>query len=450
MPQAKKIFVIISFITILVPALFLLTSCSERESDPLEQGRVQIDYWEFWTGFEYNAMKDIVNKFNNSQDRIFVNIIGVSDVQRKLLIATAGNDPPDVCHLQDWMAVQLVERRVLEELKPLMSIININSEDYIEIYWQLCRYKGRLYGLPTSPTTLALHWNKTIFEKAGLDPEKPPQSIEELDELAEKMTTKRDRQNFETLGFIQTNPGWWNFCWVFFFGGSWWDGQETVTANCPQNLRAFQWLASYADKYGPRALQNFTGGFGTFSWANDGFFADRLAMVFQGVWLNNFINQYAPDLQWGAAAFPSEGGRLKDVSIAECSIQVIPRNAKHPKEAAEFMSFVQRPENLKYLALKHRKFMPLKIANDMDYSKHPNKEIELFLRLSQSPNVRIIPRIPIWQEYTSEIDNTFQQVWLQKKTPKEALDILQRRMEDKWNDYQRIDAIIQKAEERKK
>ena len=171
-------------------------------------------------------------------------------------------------------------------------------------------------------------------------------------------------------------------------------------------------------------------------------------MVFQGVWLSSFAKQYKPDLQWGAAAFPSEGGKLKDVSLAECTIHVIPRTAKHPEEAAEFISFVQRPENLKYIALKQEKFIPLKLANEIDYSDHPNQEIELFIRLSQSPNVKIIPRIPIWHEYVTEIDYIFQQVWLQRMTPKEALDILQLRMEDKWSDYKKINEIIEKAEKK--
>jgi maltose-binding protein MalE len=79
--------------------------------------------------------------------------------------------------------------------------------------------------------------------------------------------------------------------------------------------------------------------------------------------------------------------------------------------------------------------VPLKIANEMDYSQYPNKEIKLFIKLSQSPNAHFAPQIPMWYEYAREIDNAFQSVWLNKKTPQQALDELQKRIEVRWREY---------------
>jgi len=414
--------------------LSLQTGCSKQDS-PLKAGRVTIDYWDLWTGFELEAIRNLVDKFNRSQDEIYVNALSVSEIERKLLIATAGGDPPDVANLQSSIIPQFADKGALEPLDPLLPVIGARKEDYISIYWKLCFYDGVLYGLPLSPATVALHWNKAIFREFGIDPNSPPQTLEQLDAIAERIAVKKDAVNYETLGFVPIWPGWWNYAWVWWFGGQWWDGKDTITANCPENIAAFEWIRSYAKKYGARSLQNFTSGFGSFSWSDDSFLSNRLAMVLQGVWLSRFIEKFAPEMEWAAAAFPSSKGKLKDVSMAECTVLVIPRGAKHKKEAAKFIGFLQRPENLSYLAMKHNKFVPLKIANEMDYSQHHNKEIKLFIRLSQSKNVHSVPRMPIWQEYAHEIDNAFQSVWLQKQTPQKALDEVQRRVEEKWMRY---------------
>ncbi|MFA5293334.1 MAG: ABC transporter substrate-binding protein [Phycisphaerae bacterium] len=407
--------------------------CSKSTPDPA-MGRVVVDYWEMWTGFELEAIKNLVDKFNNSQDQIYVNLLSVSEIERKLLIAIAGNDPPDLANLQNSSIPQFADKNAIEPLDNLLSVINARQQDYIDIYWKQCQYENKLYGLPIAATTIALHWNRDILKRTGLDPNAPPQTLEQLDDLAKKLTVRKSGDSYEMLGFVPTQPGWWNYAWVWWFGGNWYDGKN-ITANRPENVVAFKWIQSYAQTYGARALQNFTSGFGAFSWSDDRFMSSKLAMVLQGIWMSRFIEKLAPQMNWSAAAFPSSGGKFKDVTMAECNVLVVPKGAKHKKEAAKFIGFIQRPENLEYLALKQNKFVPLKIANEMDYSQHPNKEIRLFIRLSQSPNVHSVPRIPIWAEYAREIDNAFQSVWLQKKTPQQALDEVQKRIEIKWREY---------------
>jgi hypothetical protein len=41
-------------------------------------------------------MQELVDRFNNAQDRIFVEYLAVSQIDRKTIVATAGGDPPDV------------------------------------------------------------------------------------------------------------------------------------------------------------------------------------------------------------------------------------------------------------------------------------------------------------------------------------------------------------------
>jgi len=65
------------------------------------------------------------------------------------------------------------DRGALMPLDDYLRRAGITRADYIPAYWDLCSHQGRMWGLPSTPASLALHWNKKLFREAGLDPDKP-------------------------------------------------------------------------------------------------------------------------------------------------------------------------------------------------------------------------------------------------------------------------------------
>ena len=55
---------------------------------------------------------------------------------------------------------------------------------------------------------------------------------------------------------MPAEPGWWNWGWGYFFGGKVWDGKDGITANSPENIRAFEWIQSWSKKYGEAGALN--------------------------------------------------------------------------------------------------------------------------------------------------------------------------------------------------
>src|SRR5688572_32944394 len=51
-------------------------------------------------------------------------------------------------------------------------------------------YKGKTYGIPFQRSTIVLYWNKDAFKDAGLDPDKPPSSWDEMRTMAAKLVKK--------------------------------------------------------------------------------------------------------------------------------------------------------------------------------------------------------------------------------------------------------------------
>jgi len=285
--------------------------------------------------------------------------------------------------------------------------------------------------LPSVPASVALHWNKELFARAGLDPESPPKTLRELDEMAERLTVRDETGRIVQMGFLPPEPGWWNWAWGYWFGGRLWDGASRLTPDSPENVAAYRWVQSYADHYGLQGVDTFRGGFGNFSSPQNAFLCGKVAMVLQGVWMSNFIDEYAPRLKgrWGAAPFPSAVPGLEKVTLVEEDILVIPKGARHPEEAFAFIAFVNSQEGSELLAMGQKKFPPLKEISPSFVANHPNPYIDVFIDLARSPNAHYPPMIGIWNEYGDELSATFEEVWLRQISPEEGLASVRERLQ---------------------
>lgn len=425
---------------LLAAALILTFLYSEWITRPQPvPGPVEITYWEKWTGFEGEAMRAVVEAFNRSQNRIRVRLLTISGIENKTLLATAGGNPPDVAGLYGPNVAQYADARAILPLDDYCRRAGITAEQYIPAYWHIGFYRGHIYALPSTPASTALHYNRALFRQAGLDPDRPPRTFEEMDAAAERITRRDPAGRIEVAGFMPAEPGWWNWGWGYLFGGRLWDGRDRITANAPENVRALEWVQSYSKKYGATDLQTFRSGFGNFSSPQNAFLAGKVAMELQGVWMYNFINRYAPQLEWAAAPFPHPADRpdLAGGTFVDEDVLVIPRGAKHPEEAFEFIRFVQSQEGMELLCMGQRKHTPLIQVSQTFWQTHPNPFIRLFAQLPRRPNAYFPPQIGIWPEYQAELNNAFDEVVLLRKTPQEALDFVQARMQPKLDEYLR-------------
>ena len=411
-------------------ALALLLGCGQREDNGA--GPVVINYWEKWEGFEKEAMQEIVDAYNASQDKVFVNYLSTSQIDQKLLLATAGGNPPDVAGLWTWRLYTYAEMGALEPLDRLMERDGLSIDDYLPAVIDQCTYKGFTWALPTTPATMALHYNKKLFREAGLDPEAPPQTIAELDAMAEKLTKVDEDGTILQLGFSPNDPGWWRDRWGHWFGDNLFNEDVTkVTIASPESIAAFEWIESYPKKYGASEMSSFQSSGGQFASSQNLFLAGRLAMQIQGPWMATFVEKYSPGLEWGAAPFPSIPGLGGHVTVCEADVLVIPKGCRHPEEAWDFIKFVQRQENMERLCALQRKFSPLKEVSEGFATNHPNPYIRVFRELAESPNCFGAPESPVFNEYRDEIFNAFDLVWQLRADPAEALRAVERRSQPK-------------------
>jgi ABC-type glycerol-3-phosphate transport system substrate-binding protein len=132
----------------------LCASCVRQTPD---DGKIHLQYWEKWVRFEGEAMQRVVDAFNASQDRIVVHMETFGPVDRKTLLATAGGNPPDVVGMWAPQVASHADHQALTPLDEFMIRDGIPREHWLPVYIDVCTVRGKVYAVPTTPTTLALY-----------------------------------------------------------------------------------------------------------------------------------------------------------------------------------------------------------------------------------------------------------------------------------------------------
>lgn len=422
---------------------------AEREHD------VVIHYWEKWLGPEYAAIQRTVNDFNSSVGRekhIYVELLSMSDIDQKTLVATAGGVPPDVAGLWDPMVVQLGSLGAMEPLEKLAKAHGITAADYKPVYWKGSNFGGHLYALPSTPGAVALFYNTRIFHEnaaklraAGLDPDRAPQTIDELDRYSDVLTTfatdEHGNRRVTRVGYLPMPPEWdWYVTSMpLWFGAEEWDAKSRkFTLTDPGVIRAFNWIESFPRKLGVATVSEFFTSQGGFDTAQNSFMLGTQVMELQGPWMALYIHHNNPsmDHDWAVAPFPSAVPGLNDVTYCPFDTLMIPRGCKHIPEAFEFIAYVQRQDVMEKLCMAHCKGSPLAKVSWNFLHHHPNPYIGVFEKLASSPNAHTTMQCPIAQEAGAELTAIVQGVLALEVDPAPALARAQARLQARYEEFE--------------
>jgi multiple sugar transport system substrate-binding protein len=455
------------FAILILPAIYLM-AFGPRADDAVPKDRVVVEYWEKWTAEEQEQMGEIVKSFNDTVGKdkgIYVDYMSTAAINQKVLVASAAGVPPDIAGVWDNNLVQFASQNALEPLEDMARAHGITASVYKPVYWNACNYKGHLWGLVSTPGSVAMLYNRVAFEQnagalraAGLDPTRPPRTIDELDRYSDALVQRDSSGRITRTGFFPMEPNWWTQFLPYWFGAKLFDektGKFTLTD--PKVIQTYTWFQNYAKRMGAQHFADFQSGLGTVDSPQNAFLVGTVLMEQQGPWMANYFEHQKPAFQrllwsreeamskpleerrknftWAAAAFPSAVPGLDDVTYACFDAMVIPRQARHPKEAFEFIAYVNQQEVMERLCTFHCKNSPLAKVSDHFLQHHPNPYIDVFDRLAASPNAHGIPQIPIWPEVVDEITAMSQRLILLETDPKTALQYAQDRLQSSYDDY---------------
>lgn len=172
------------------------------------------------------------------------------DTTLKTQAAVAGGNPPDVAVL---LAADLFSFMDMDSIMPLNDFIAKDGEndfldDFYPAFMENSQLDGKTYSLPFQRSNVLLYYNKDAFKDAGLDPEKPPTTWDELAQMA-KQLTKDGRWGIEIPSSAPTSSTWMFSALAIQSGKNLMsqDGKE-VYFDTPENVAALQYWVDLSKK----------------------------------------------------------------------------------------------------------------------------------------------------------------------------------------------------------
>lgn len=257
------------------------------------------------------------------------------------------------------------------------------------------RIDGKLIGLPFTATYgRFLVYNKSMFKQAGLDPNKPPKTIAELNTYAEKLTAEGTGNKYATVGFC---PWEWyistfSVIYEVFEGGMTDEKTGAPTPNTPENVKALEWVQSYVNKYGYSKMND---SLTAISPGGSPFQSGKLGL--QMVYTGHIAGGANWSFEWGVADFPGVDGPIS--GDAGSDIMTVFKTCKYPEEAFLYIKTLcglKTQTKIASLGNSMATFSPLQKANEENYDVF-NPTMRAILK-------ELVPNVPAKPAYSTPED----------------------------------------------
>ncbi|MGN0972841.1 MAG: ABC transporter substrate-binding protein [Aristaeellaceae bacterium] len=425
----------------LVLTLVLLAACMPLGA--LAEGEVTtVTVWHTWgSGANLDALNVIVDSFNETVGKekgIVVDINYVASKQsgnthtmEKLMAAIAANEAPDIALLDNFQVASWAAQNALMPLDELMESVKLDIGNMYDWAQEGSSYRGSTYSIPYNGEVRCLFVNMDMFEDAGLTEADIPRTIDQLTEVAKKLTIE-DEQGFVQAGFIPwNNAGKPIYTWGWAFGGEFYDAENNVlTVNAPEIIEAVQWEYDLASSFGLTKFRDWASSVTSGSGTTDAFIAGKVAMTVKRNDELTDINTYAPDMNLVIAPIPTKDESLTTTWAGGWG-WTIPRGSQHPEAAIEFMKYTASEEAQTLLVNHCNKLSVLDTVNTAVYADNPQFETVLEVL----PYARIRPAVPVGQMLWDNLNTVLNNVLNDIGTPESELNALYESINDELSMY---------------
>jgi multiple sugar transport system substrate-binding protein len=187
----------------------LMVACSDDKaptdkdstSDDGSGEEIVLDYWQYAFDAKVKLMDELIEEFEADNPGIKVKQTNFpyDQYNEKVAAQVPAGKGPDVINLFYGWVPKYVDSGYLQPLpQDAFPHEEIESEFFPLV--EATKLDGEYWTIPTAVRTLALFYNKDLFEEAGLDPNAPPKDWDELQEYAEKLTKADGSGRLEQSG----------------------------------------------------------------------------------------------------------------------------------------------------------------------------------------------------------------------------------------------------------
>ena len=355
---------------------------------------------------------NLVKQFNDLKNGIAVEYrqIQFDDVVSEAMRAFSTGQAPDIIAVDNPEHALFSSRGAFLDLTDRIKASSvIKPENYFPGPLASVMWDGKYYGVPKATNTIALYYNKDMFKAAGLDPNSPPETWDQLVEYARKLTDPS--KNVYGLAFSAkaNEEGTFQFLpWAQMAGG----GYQNI--NAPGAVKALEiWKTIIDDKLA--SPDSLTRG----QWDSTGTFnSGNAAMAISGPWeLDRMITEAKFD--WGVALLPvPEKGTKRSSAMGDFNWAIF-ANSQHPDEAFKVLEyFVSQDDQMfaKYGQLPARSDITIPATG----VKLKDEALKVFLEQLKYAQPR--GPHPAWPKISKAIQDAIQSALTGQMSAKDALD----------------------------
>jgi multiple sugar transport system substrate-binding protein len=404
---------------------FVLVGCGGGpQSNPAVQGsggnggktydgpKVDLAFWNGFTGGEGPYMQDLVEQFNSQNKKINVsmNIVEWEAYYEKVPAAVSTGEGPDLGIMHADQLGTNAARGVVIPLDDVANALGLKESGFTPLVWNAGIYNEQRYGIPLDIHTLGFYYNKGTMEKAGLDPNNPPQTKDDYEAALEELKGAGIEGHWMSPFVFTGVLTFMSLLWQF--GGDLYNSDVTkATFNSDAGVEALEWMVSIVEKgYSPKnvaqdaELTAFQNGDNAFMW--------------NGIWNINPLND-VDGLDWGVSPLPQIGTQKATWAGSHNFVIMNKRPLDDNKVQASkvFINWISQ-HSIEYA--KAGQIPARKSVRESQAFKNLKEQSTL---AQQLPYVHFIPAVPgIADVEPTTFDRAVNEAVLLKTEPKAALD----------------------------
>lgn len=307
--KSKKI--LIATVAGATATLLTLSGCSGVGSEEISdtapktlEGTVSL--WHHYSNREAEVVQSIADDFMEANPKVKVEVhSGQEDTKITQVVATSSKVDVMITNVNTTLGTLC---KSMADLEPYMERDGVSESDFQGIFASATAFEGRRCSLPTTSDVYGLYFNEDLLAEAGFS--EPPETLDELEEMALEMTTYSADGSIETLGFNPLIGFQQNTAATLgaSAGGDWMKDGKSVISSSPEWADLISWQKDFVDEIGYDKLKTFSSSVGDEFSANNAFQKGRIAMALDGEWRVAFIEDEAADLNYETAPFPTLKG----------------------------------------------------------------------------------------------------------------------------------------------
>ena len=399
---------------------------------PAQRETVTVRWQEVWADVFQEVIEDkMIPDFEKEFPYIKIENERIEQAQMYeiYLSQIAGGDPPDVIMISESRVPQFAARQGILPLDPFIGKAGLDlAATFYAGEWPKGQWLGVQYSLPLDNTGAwyLYWWDKDTFEEVGLDPDTPPTTWAELEEMALKVTVKDGDKITRHGMFVPEMAAGAGTdrsfkAWQFPAGGDMFtEDAKTVLFDDEIGLRNASWQFDMVQKLNG-GWENVIGFMDAIGASRTAFYNGKLTMRVEGVWFLGVMRRDAPDINAGVTHLPFDDTNptAKPRAISDDGWSYgIPTGVQNLEEAWEWLQYLTAGEgNLTFMGNLKRPSSVPKYNDDPIYQDEP-----LWGDLKATlPLVEASPITPVHPDIDQVLKDEMELLMAEKKSPAEAV-----------------------------